>query len=359
MINIIYLILLSDINLMFGIFALILTPYYIKISAIKIDYSISVLLLLFALLFSFAITFPSMQLSMNLLCMALYLFRYSFFRDRNFISPSLMIYILATFSFFQIFFPDDIVNFRHLIGDNRVEVVDYTLESLSGIRFSGIFTNPNYFGIVIIVLYSLHLAIYGDKFNKILNATVLFCVMASGSRAAFGCYIILLGITFYNIESARKAIAVILFTAIFGLVYLIEMLDLRFIQFADFLTNTDPSSAGRIFVISEYVYTTYSRGDYLYLLFGHGYPDPYNYFFDGDLGNLLHLFGFFGIVTFIFVNVRRFRNAKAYIAIFSVLPFIFAGGIYGNLKTLFVFAFIPTIIEHLRMVQFARPKNHL
>jgi len=126
-------------------------------------------------------------------------------------------------------------------------------------------------------------------------------------------------------------------------IYLSNVIDLRFLQIQDILTNSDPSSSLRTEVLSKYLNDILWRDDYISLIFGHGYADQYNYFFDGDVGNLLYLMGFFGCFAFLFVIVNKYKIGRAPLAILALFPFVLAGGIFGNLKTLFIFAILPDL----------------
>ena len=235
---------------------------------------------------------------------------------------------------------------RDLIGDNRVEVVDYSGQLLSSIRFSGIFTNPNFFAICIILLYLLELFVNRRPFSKVLNLTVLISLALSGSRAALACYVLICVMLFLNTRSSRTYLSIISATAISATYLIVDFINLRFIQFSSILSNTDLSLVGRTHTISEYVNELWSRDQFIELLFGRGYADPYIYYFDGDFGNLLHLFGLSGLAFFTVFIFLKLKKVKAHYILLVMLPFIFAGGIFGNLKTLFIFAFLPDLLAY-------------
>ena len=92
MLNLFYLILLADINLWFGGLALLLIPYYVNLPALHFGATLSTLLLLSTIIFTLTISYFSGFFSLNLVCMSLYFFRYSFY-------DLLFIY----FSFLQLF----------------------------------------------------------------------------------------------------------------------------------------------------------------------------------------------------------------------------------------------------------------
>ena len=55
MLNIVYLVLLSDINLLFGAIGLCLAPYYLRITNIRLDFSLFSAVFLFAIALSFVV----------------------------------------------------------------------------------------------------------------------------------------------------------------------------------------------------------------------------------------------------------------------------------------------------------------
>lgn len=345
MLNIIYLILLSDINLWLGIIGICALPYYIKINHIRLDLSPFAVIFLFGVTLTLLFSLRSGFVGLNLLCILLYTFKYSFYDYRPSLAPSFVIYLLSLLVLLQINYPAEVETLFSFVRDGRVEVLDYSSESISNIRYSGIFTNPNYFALVIILLYSIELIRFQENFSKFLNICVIFCVVSSGSRAALGSLVIVILYSFIYINSSRNYILFLVVMTAVVLGFFSITFDLRVFQFQGILTNSDPSSTARISTLIQYFDDIWGAGDYLSLFFGKGRSDPYVYFFDGDVGNIFYLIGLFGSLSFMMLIMKRYKSGQLQLLILGLFPFILAGGLFGNLKTLFIFAFLPDILR--------------
>ena len=79
-----------------------------------------------------------------------------------------------------------------------------------------------------------------------------------------------------------------------------------------------------------------------------------DFFFDGDVGNMLYMFGIFGtFITLSFISLKLLRSGYFNLLLY-LSPFLMGGGILGNQK--FAFIFILLTLVHLSQTKRRSPK---
>jgi hypothetical protein len=221
---------------------------------------------------------------------------------------------------------------------------DYSGEELKDMRSYGIFGNPNYAAIIMITLYSLSLEIKNNS-KILLSIIVLIGIITTGSRAGLLSFLIInFFLFFYNKKLNLKKI--IILCAISILIVTAYYLDLRAFRLENL--TTDQSYTLRVENLTIYISTLYENKDFLKFLFGNGLRDDQVYFFDSDIGNLFYSLGIIGMLSFFIVFFIKLKKLNSLNIFYSLLPILFAGGIFGNFKTLFFFIFLTAIIKLLR-----------
>ena len=265
---------------------------------------------------------------------------------------SLDLRILSTFLYLQIgsvfaqfFFPESFRFAITLVSDGRVDILDYSNQPLAAFRVTGLFTNPNMAALSILVTYLL-LIRQSTYTSFIMYLLVLVCVIAFGSRAGFLSFAII-SLTF--MLHAKGIRLLMLFLAVVGTwnIALGKLaINLRVFDLYNLLTLKGRSSQARLNAIDEYTEYLETSGNILLMNFGHGYLDLQHFFFDGDAGNMLYMFGVVGTcITLAFISLKLLRSGHFGI-LFYILPFFMGGGIFGNQKFAFIFILLTLVKSH-------------
>ncbi len=342
-----WLVLLTDQNQTLLLFFTFSSFFFIGCLKMKVNFSIDKIFLTFSLVCTYLLNFLIISSSLSFLyffLFILYLFEFNFKEGyKLLVSPISLIYFIVLFQFLTFFniIEHDFLN--KIIGDG-VEVYNYTMENLENVRSMGIFGNPNYAAIILIILYFLSLEI--KNHSKILLFFVVFCgIVTTGSRAALLSLTIIIFFQFIKNKKLNLDKIINLFVA-GSLIFTANYFDLRILRFEN-ITN-DLSFTARTNNLEIYISSLYQNGDFLQFLFGNGLRDPYFYFFDGDIGNLFYSLGAIGMLLFFIVIFIKLKKINSHHIFYSLLPIFFAGGIFGNYKTLYFFIFLPAIIKFLR-----------
>lgn len=318
----------------------ILSLLFINCLKIKIHISIYSFFFIFSLIFTFIFNFSVVLLSsLYFFLFLLYLIDYNFKDNTKFlVTPIVLIYILVAFQFLTFFEIIHYNYFNNLIGTGR-EMYDYTGQAFSDRRAYGLFGNPNYAGFVIIFLYYLCLQMKNTT-GILFHFYVLCGLITTGSRAVILSFLIIIFFNFFKKDFKFKIkflFTIFLLTSL----TLINFFDLRILHF-DNLTQ-DTSFATRIKHILIYISDISQNKELYKFLFGNGLRDNLTYYFDGDLGNIFYSFGILGMISFFLLIYYKFRKINAADFFYALLPIFFAGGVFGNYKTLFFFCFFPCI----------------
>jgi hypothetical protein len=350
--NIIYIavifILLVDVNYFLAIPALIILLYKLKIRSNPIEIGISSILFYFYIFISLILLIVGIiSPSIHLLLFYMYIFKVNLHMTRDihlsrFIGLSMT--VAVAFALIQIINRELIVTFRDAISNVPIELVDYSKEPLSHFRTYGIFSNPNYFSFFVILCFALAMHI-SKRFFIFLSVVALIGVVISGSRAGMLSYFLLISWWSLKDQNARQFLASLVITVSLVLMYYVDADTLRIFNVADLFAGKDPSSSVRIETIDDYIASLNKSNRLITLLFGTGTFDNEGIFFDGDPGNLLYTYGVFGVIGFTFILIAKFSRARAVYLLLILLPFIFGGGVFGNLKLLFLFIFLPALMQ--------------
>ena len=341
-----YLILLIDKNEFLVAYVVIFSLLWINCLKIRANISINKVFLFFSLLITFIYNFP-ISLNIYFFLFILYLFEFDFrFKTKSIISPILLIYIIMVFQFLTFFEVIDYNIINNLIGVGR-QMHNYTGQPISSMRAMGLFGNPNYSGIVTIIIYYLCLQIK-QKPGMLFHIFVLCSIVTTGSRAALLSFIIL---NFFTLIKNRSISINKIFYIVSLLIsiFLFKILNLRVLYFEK-LTE-DKSYSARVDNIEVYFNDLYEKKELTKFLFGNGSRDQLIYFFDGDLGNLFFSLGIFGMSTFLFLIFKKLQKIHSQEIFYALLPVFFAGGIFGNYKTFFFFIFLPGLITYYRTLK--------
>jgi len=342
-----YLVLLIDSNEELVLFCALSSLLFIGCLKIKVNFSIDKIFLLFSFLFAFLSNIPTILSSIYFFLFIPYLFEFNF-KDKYklLLSPTPLIYFIVLFQFL-VFFEIIDYNFAHkIIGaeGRHLLMPDYSGEELKDMRSYGIFGNPNYAAIIMITLYSLSLEIKNNS-KILLSIIVLIGIITTGSRAGLLSFLIINFFLFFHNKKLNLK-KIIILCAISILIVTAYYLDLRAFRLENL--TTDQSYTLRVENLTIYISTLYENKDFLKFLFGNGLRDDQVYFFDSDIGNLFYSLGIIGMLSFFIVFFIKLKKLNSLNIFYSLLPILFAGGIFGNFKTLFFFIFLTAIIKLLR-----------
>jgi hypothetical protein len=259
------------------------------------------------------------------------------------------LYLQIGFAVCQIFYPEVIKSILGLISDDRINILDYSNQPLAAFRVQGLFTNPNTAALSMLVTYSLLLL--NSRYTGFLtHFLVTICIAAFGSRAGFLSIVIITLMFSVSLKGIRTSAFCITILAIWAAFQLGMNINLRVFDLYGLLTLEGKSSNIRISIIQDYIAYLDASQNLLILTFGHGFLNPRHYFFDGDVGNILYLFGVFGAFTSLtLLALKLGRSGYIWIMIY-LSPFIMGGGILGNQK----FAFIILLLTLVRLPKFQR-----
>lgn len=323
---------LLDLNLLFLLPIVVFMVYYILENRLVIRQSAFDYLFLTTLL----LTIISMIYLENL-SLTFFMFFLFFVKIRNFSFNDAVIeyflYIQITFVFIQLFFPDSISAFVSLISDNRIVIIDYSEETWRDRRMTGLFTNPNYTALFLVIFYCLHVKNNWPNFSLLCLLIVSLAVILTGSRAGFLSLIVCVLQIYCLNKNSRQKLHLFGFGVLSILFFYSEELNFRVLVLLDLFNGIDNSSISRINSITRYIS---DLEDTMSLLFGRGYID-FTYFFDGDLGNVFFMLGVLGTLFLILHLIFIGKNSMyLHFTLISTSPFIAAAGIFGNQKLLFV-----------------------
>ena len=255
------------------------------------------------------------------------------------------LYLQIGFVVAQIFFPESIRFLISLVSDGRVNILDYSDQPLAALRVTGLFTNPNMAALSILINYLL--LIRQSKYtNFVTHLLVLCCVFAFGSRAGFLSFAIISFMFMFYAKGIRLSVLFMAIVFIWSIAFAKLPLDFRVFDLYNLLTLKGRSSQLRIDGIIQYTSYLENSGNFFLINFGHGYLDLQHFFFDGDVGNMLYMFGVLGTcITLTFISLKLLRSGH-----FSMLcyisPFLMGGGIFGNQKFAFIFILLTLVQSH-------------
>lgn len=255
------------------------------------------------------------------------------------------LYLQIGFVVAQIFFPESFRFLISLVSDGRVNILDYSDQPLAALRVTGLFTNPNMAALSILINYLL--LIRQSKYtNFVTHLLVLCCVFAFGSRAGFLSFAIISFMFMFYAKGIRLSVFFMAIVFIWSIAFTKLALDFRVFDIYNLLTLEGRSSQLRIDEIIQYTSYLENSGNFFLILFGHGYLDLQHFFFDGDVGNMLYMFGVLGTcITLTFISLKLLRSGH-----FSMLcyisPFLMGGGVFGNQKFAFIFILLTLVQSH-------------
>jgi hypothetical protein len=254
------------------------------------------------------------------------------------------LYFAVALAVVQLLNPEVVTIIRNSISNVSINLVDYSDQPLSQFRAYGIFSNPNYFALFLILCFTISMHV-SKKFNLILSIFVLFGVLLSGSRAGIISYSLL--VVWWSIKSSNARY--LLLSLIIVTCSMLQLYDggdvLRVFNVIDLLGGNNPSSSGRINSIIYYIKDLVESNNLIKLFFGAGIFDNEGLFFDGDPGNFLYTYGIIGSLAFFLLIIDKFQKINALYLLLIILPFVFGGGIFGNLKLLLLFIFLPSVLS--------------
>lgn len=342
-----YPVLLIDSNEALVLFFALSCLLFINCLKIKVNLSVNKIFLIFSFFFTFLLNFPTILSSIYFFLFIPYFFEFNF-KDKYklLLSPITLIYFIVSFQILSFFEIIDYNLVAKTIGaeGRYLQMYDYSGQPLQAMRAYGIFGNPNYAAIIIMILYFLSLEIK-NKSKIFLSIVVLIGIITTGSRAGLLSFLIINFFLIFNNKklNLKKIIVLIAISIVITTIY---YLNLRVLEFENI--TADKSYSLRVENIKIYISTLYENKDFLKFLFGNGLRDANKFFFDGDIGNLFYSLGIIGMLLFFIVIFIKFKNLNSLYIFYSLLPILFAGGIFGNFKTLFFFIFFPAIIKLLR-----------
>jgi len=342
-----YLVLLIDSNEGLVLFCALSSLLFIGCLKIKVNFSIDKIFLLFSFVFTFLLNVPTTLSSIYFFLFIPYLFEFNF-KDKYkpLLSPTPLIYFIVLFQLLTFFEIIDYNIVAKIIGaeGRYLQMYDYSGQPLQAMRAYGIFGNPNYAAIIMITLYSLSLEIKNNS-KILLSIIVLIGIITTGSRAGLLSFLIINFFLFFHNKKLNLKKIIILY-AISILIFTAYYLNLRVLEFENI--SADKSYSLRVENLAIYISALYENKDFLKFLFGNGLRDAHVYFFDGDIGNLFYSLGIIGMLSFFIVFFIKLKKLNSLNIFYSLLPILFAGGIFGNFKTLFFFIFLTAIIKLLR-----------
>jgi hypothetical protein len=339
---------LLDVNLIYSWFVLVAFVFILLKCKIGLFANPTSFIFALSLIVSLAIGIYTYGIGITLLLSSLFLLR---LRLRYDFSPSVLLGFLIIQIFFaigQFISPEETSQIVSSISDGRIQIVDYSRQEIHNLRMTGLFSNPNTAAIALITSYFLYVYASESPFSKLLYSAIGAGLVLFGSRAGLLSFVILSFVLVLHMRSARYFIGVCSIAALCAILLISDTLNFRIFNIIDLLFGMDLSSSARIESVINYVSELYSSGAFLTALFGNGYIDTSFRMFDGDVGNLIFMFGFFGTFCFLAVVLNRFSKSKYRSVMFVLLPFFFGGGIFGNQKTLFIL-FVLTNIPLLSM----------
>lgn len=349
-----YLVLTLDQNeYLTGLIA-VLALLFLNCLKIKICFSKYSLFFIISLIYTFILNIPvifniPVTLTTAYLFLFLpYLFDYNFKNNTKLLlSPLLLIYILIFFQLITFFEIIDYNFVNNLIAGPGREMYDYTGQPYSARRAYGLFGNPNYAGFVIILIYYLCLQLK-NKPGLLSHLFVLCGLVTTGSRAVMLSFFIIIFFNFFKKNFKISSIFFFIFF-LFTSVVFIKIFDLRVLDFKNL--SQDQSFVVRVKHLLTYSSALYQDNELLKFLFGNGIRDNLTYYFDGDLGNLFYSLGILGMISFFLLIHHKLKKINSDDIFYALLPIFFAGGIFGNYKTLFFFIFFPALIEFFRSLK--------
>jgi hypothetical protein len=321
-----------DINLFFVVPVILFTLVLVSENRLLARQSALDYLFFLALMFTFINMIHLGNLSSTFFMFFLLLFR---IRDLKFSDVIIVyfLYVQIAVIFVQLFYPEGVRALIGLISDGRILIIDYSEFTWRDRRMTGLFTNPNYAGLVLVLTYCIFVKNSWQKFSLFSFMIVFLAIILTGSRAAL-LSMVICGIQIFILDrSSRRKLLFLFCGASPILLIFAAKLNLRVFVLLELFNGYDNSSSSRINAIVRYFA---DLNDSFSLLFGRGYIDFY-YFFDGDLGNIFFMLGFVG-ATILLLHVIFVGAQSKYLhfVLLSLTPFIVGGGIFGNQKLLFV-----------------------